>query len=152
MTIQKLTSHLHMTNEFFEALLNGNNNPPEGSLTFDSTDHVRFQNGVDVSGHNVGCNRRITIEKNINGGMGYTVTMYNLDGLHPLWQNNVQMAPKQMRIINVQDNVVQLRGYGFDMMGGSFADYGISLLIENDVIHRVQLDMYDRNISIVYLK
>ena len=141
-----------MTNEFFEALLNGNNNPPEGSLTFDSTDHVRFQNGVDVSGHNVGCNRRITIEKNINGGMGYTVTMFNLDGLHPLWQNNVQMAPKQMRIINVQDNVVQLRGYGFDMMGGSFADYGISLLIENDVIYRVQLDMYDRNISIVYLK
>ena len=152
MTIQKLTSHSHMTNEFFEALLNGNNNPPEGSLTFDSTDHVRFQNGVDVSGHNVGCNRRITIEKNINGGMGYTVTMYNLDGLHPLWQNNVQMAPKQMRIINVQDNVVQLRGYGFDMMGGSFADYGLSLLIENDVIYRVQLDMYDRNISIVYLK
>ena len=141
-----------MTNEFFEALLNGNNNPPEGSLTFDSTDHVRFQNGVDVSGHNVGCNRRITIEKNINGGMGYTVTMFNLDGLHPLWQNNVQMAPKQMRIINVQDNVVQLRGYGFDMMGGSFADYGISLLLENDVIYRVQLDMYDRNISIVYLK
>lgn len=152
MTIQKLTSHLHMTNEFFEALLNGNNNPPEGSLTFDSTDHVRFQNGVDISGHNVGCNRRITIEKNINGDMGYTVTMYNLDGLHPLWQNNVQMAPKQMRIITVQDNVVQLRGYGFDMMGGSFADYGISLLIENDVIYRVQLDMYDRNISIVYLK
>lgn len=141
-----------MNNELIEALKRGNNNPPEGSLTFDSTDHVRFQNGVDISGHNVGCNRRITVEKNINGGMGYTVTMYNLDGLHPLWQNNVQMAPKQMRIINVQDNVVQLRGYGSDMIGCSFADYGISLLIENDVIYRVQLDMYDRNISIVYLK
>ena len=24
---------------------------------------------------------------------GYTVTMYNLDGVHPLWKNNVQMAP-----------------------------------------------------------
>lgn len=141
-----------MNNELIEALKRGNNNPPEGSLTFDSTDHVRFQNGVDISGHNVGCNRRITVEKNINGGMGYTVTMYNLDGLHPLWQNNVQMAPKQMRIITVQDNVVQLRGYGSDMIGCSFADYGISLLIENDVIYRVQLDMYDRNISIVYLK
>lgn len=141
-----------MNNELIEALKRGDNNPPEGSLTFDSTDHVRFQNGVDVSGHNVGCHRRITVEKNINGGMGYTVTMYNLDGLHPLWQNNVQMAPKQMRIITVQDNVVQLRGYGSDMIGCSFADYGISLLIENDVIYRVQLDMYDRNISIVYLK
>lgn len=141
-----------MNNHLIKDLLSGNNDPTKGSVTFDSTDHVRFQNGVDVSGHNVGCNRRISIEKNINGGEGYSVTMYNLDGLHPLWENNVQMAPKQMRIINVQDNVVQLRGYGFDMMGGSFADYGLSLLIENDVIYRVQLDMYDRNISIVYLK
>lgn len=141
-----------MDNNFIHTLLSGNNLPPQGKIIFDSTDHVRFQNGIDVSGHNVGCNRRITIESNINGEEGYTVTMYNLDGLHPLWQNNVQMAPKQMRIINVHNNVVQLRGYGFDMMGGSFADYGISLLIENDVIYRVQLDMYDRNISIVYLK
>ena len=56
-----------------------------------------------------------------------------------------------MRIVKVDNNIVQLRGYGFDMMGASFADYGVSLLIENDVISRVQLNMYDRNISIVYL-
>lgn len=92
------------------------------------------------------------IEKNIQGDEGYTVTMYNLDCIHPLWQNNVQMAPKRMRIINVDSNIIQLRGYGFDMMGASFADYGVSLLIENNVISRAQLDMYDRNISIVYLK
>lgn len=95
--------------------------------------------------------RRLVIQKNIEGGEGYTVSMYNLDGLHPLWQNNVQMAPKRMRIVKVDNNIVQLRGYGFDMMGASFADYGVSLLIENDVISRVQLNMYDRNISIVYL-
>ena len=92
------------------------------------------------------------MEKNIHGEEGYTVTMYNLDGIHPIWQNNVQMAPKRMRIINVDNNIVQLRGYGFDVMGGSFADYGIVLLIENEAIYRVQLDMYDRNVSIVYLK
>ena len=62
------------------------------------------------------------------------------------------MAPKRMRIINVAGDIVQLRGYGFDMMGASFADYGVSLLIENGAISRAQLDMYDRNISIVYLK
>lgn len=133
-------------------LLDGNNFPSEGSIYFDSSDHIRFQNGQNISGHNFGCNRRIVVEKNIHGEEGYTVTMYNLDGVHPLWQNNVQMAPKRMRIVNVDSNIVQLRGYGFDMMGASFADYGISLLIENDVISRAQLDMYDRNISIVYLK
>lgn len=138
-------------NKFIEFLLTGNNNPSDGQVVFDSSDHIRFQNGQNVSGHNYGCNRRLIIEKNIEGCEGYSVTMYNLDGVHPLWKNNVQMAPKRMRIINVDSNIVQLRGYGFDMMGASFADYGVSLLIENDVISRVQLDMYDRNISIVYL-
>ena len=138
--------------KFLNSLLAGSNNPPEGTVVFDSSDHIRFQNGQNVSGHNYGCNRRLVIEKNIQGDEGYTVTMYNLDCIHPLWQNNVQMAPKRMRIINVDSNIIQLRGYGFDMMGASFADYGVSLLIENNVISRAQLDMYDRNISIVYLK
>ena len=72
--------------------------------------------------------------------------------MHPLWQNNIQMSPKRMRITNVSDNIVQLRGYGYDSMGASFADYDVVLLIENEEIIRVQLNMYDRNISIVYLK
>lgn len=141
-----------MSNSFVRYLLEGNNYPSNGQVVFDSSDHIRFQNGQNVSGHNYGCNRRLVIEKNIQGDEGYTVTMYNLDGIHPLWQNNVQMAPKRMRIINVAGDIVQLRGYGFDMMGASFADYGVSLLIENGVISRTQLNMYDRNISIVYLK
>lgn len=144
-----------------DTLLKGNNNPPDGfSIAFDSSDHVRFQNGMDVSGHNYGANRRIVIEKNIQGNDGYTVTIYNMDGLHPLWQDNVQMAPKRMRIISVNDNVVELRGYGFDeravamgapLEAASFADYGIMLLIEDNEVKRIQLNMFDRNISIVYL-
>ena len=86
-------------NDLIKDLLEGNNYPVKGSVSFDSSDHIRFQNGVDVSGHNYGCNRRFVIEKNIEGGEGYTVTMYNLDGLHPIWQNNIQMAPKRMKIV-----------------------------------------------------
>lgn len=138
--------------KFIEYLQTGNNYPPEGSVSFMSSDHIRFQNGKDVSGHNYGANRKLVIEKNIEEAEGYTVTMYNLDGIHPLWQSNVQMSPKRMRIVNVNGNVVQLRGYGLDSLGNSFADYGVALLIENDEIVRAQLNMYDRNISIVYLK
>ena len=141
-----------MSNSFVRYLLEGNNYPSNGQVVFDSSDHIRFQNGQNVSGHNYGCNRRLVIEKNIQGDEGYTVTMYNLDGIHPLWQNNIQMSPKRMKIVGINGNIVQLRGYGFDMMGASFADYGVSLLIENGAISRAQLDMYDRNISIVYLK
>ena len=150
-----------MENKFIRYLIEKNNNPSEGSIVFDSSDHIRFLNGQDVSGHNYGCNRRLVIERNVGGDEGYTVTMYNLDGLHPLWKDNVQMAPKQMKIINVDGNIVELRGYGYDenaiamgapLEAASFADYGVALLIENDEIVRAQLNMYDRNISIVYLK
>lgn len=141
-----------MDNGIIESLLSGNNFPPEGSVSFTSSDHIRYHNGQDVSGHNLGSNRRLVIEKDIEGGEGYTVTMYNLDDLHPLWQNNVQMSPKRMRVINVNENIVQLRGYGHDSMGASFADYGVVLLIKNNEIVRLQLNIYDRNISIVYLK
>ena len=138
--------------KFIKNLIEGNNFPPKGSVAFTSSDNVRFQNNQDISGHNYGANRRLVIEKNIEDGEGYTVTMFNLDGIHPLWQNNIQMSPKRMRITKVSDNIVQLRGYGYDSMGTSFADYGVVLLIENEEIIRAQLNMYDRNISIVYLK
>ena len=99
---------------FIKYLLEGNNQPSDGQVVFDSSDHVRFQNGQNVSGHNYGCNRRLVIEKTIQGGKGYTISMYNMDGMHPLWQNNIQMAPKRMKIVNVDGNIVDLRGYGYD--------------------------------------
>lgn len=150
-----------MEHNFINAIITGNNNPPTGSVIFDSSDHIRFQNGNDVSGHNYGCNRRLVIEKNIQGDQGYTVSMYNMDGMHPLWQNNVQMAPKRMKIVDVEGNLVELHGYGYDenalAMGvplevASFENYGVVLMIEDDEIVRAQLNMYDRNVCIVYLK
>ena len=147
--------------DFLSSIIKGDNNPPCGKIVFDSSDHVRFQNGQNVSGHNYNCHRRITIEKNIEGAEGYTVTMYNMDGMHPLWQNNVQMAPKRMKIVNVDRNIVELRGYGYDenalamgapLEAASFENYGIAIMRENDAIVRAQLNMYDRNGSIVYLK
>lgn len=150
-----------MSKFFTTYLLEGNNHPSNGQVVFDSSDHVRFQNGQNVSGHNYGCNRRFVIEKNIQSDEGYTVTIYNLDGIHPLWQDNVQMAPKRMRIVNVTDDLVELRGYGYDenalaigasLQDASFENYGIIVMIENDKIVRAQLNMFDRNTSIVYLK
>ena len=150
-----------MEKDFINNISEGNNNPPDGYVYFDTSDHIRFQNGKDVLGHNYGCNRRFVIEKNIQGGEGYTVTVYNLDGLHPILKNNIQMAPKRMRIVSSNENIVEFRGYGYDenalalgapLADASFDSYGIVLLIENAEIRRIQLNMYDRNISIIYLK
>ena len=146
---------------FLSSIIKGDNNPPCGKIVFDSSDHVRFQNGRDVSGHNYNCHRRITIEKNIEGGEGYTVTMYNMDGVHPFWQNNIQMSPKRMKIVNKHENIIEFRGYGYDenalafgapMEAASFANYGVVIKIENNHIVLAQLNMFDRHVSIVYFK
>lgn len=56
-----------MSNSFVRYLLEGNNYPSNGQVVFDSSDHIRFQNGQNVSGHNYGCNRRLVIEKTFKG-------------------------------------------------------------------------------------
>ena len=50
--------------------------------------------------------------------------MYNMDDVHPLWQKNIQMSPKRMKIVNKQENIIEFRGYGYDenasAIGASF--------------------------------
>lgn len=139
-------------NYILNSLISGNNFPKDGRLEFLSTDHVRFQNGINVSGHNYNCNRKFIIEKNITGNEGYTVSILNMDNIHPYWGNNVQMSPKQMHIIKSSDNIIELRGFGYDPMGFSFSDYGISIVIEDEEIRQIKLNMFDRGISIIYYK
>ena len=135
-----------------KSILEGNNNPITGSYVFDSSDHIRYQNGINISGHNYNCHRRIEIKNNINGGEGYTVTIYNLDGVHPLWGNNVQMTPKQMKIVRQKNNIVSLQGFGYDMHGGSFDDYAIDLYFVGEEVSKVILKMLDRNVQLEYFK
>lgn len=122
------------------------------NFVFKSYDHLRYEFGRHVSGPHGGANRAIKVEPNINGGDGYTVTLYNLDGNHPIWQNNIQMAPKQMKITEQSTNKIVLRGFGEDMMGGAFSDYGLTIHYVNDLIEKCVLHMHDRNIDIEYLK
>jgi len=117
---------------------------------FSSSDHLRFQNGVHVAGPHGGARRAIKVEPNIEGHEGYTVTIFNLDGNHPLWQNNVQMAPKQMKLLKQEGNKIVLRGYGHDALGGSFADYGITIFVEGDEINKCILHMHDRGVDVEY--
>ena len=66
------------------------------NFLFESSDHLRYENGIHVAGPHGGANRAVKVEPNINGcsgynlqgGDGYIVTIYNLDGAHPVWQNN----------------------------------------------------------------
>lgn len=35
--------------DFLSCIIKGDNNPPCGKIVYDSSDHVRFQNGQNVS-------------------------------------------------------------------------------------------------------
>ena len=113
---------------------------------------MRYQNGQLVFGSHGGTKRGIKIESNISGEDGYTVTIHNIDGNHPVWGNNVQMALKQMRIESETDTKIVLRGFGYDSMGASFADYGMTLHLEAGQIDKAVLHIHDRCVDIEYLK
>lgn len=132
-------------------------------ITFNSSNHQRYENGETVGDLQI-CNRKIEIKRNISGcsgynlqpGKGYIVTIYNMDGNHPMWKNNVQMSPKPMLMVDANEHRILLQGYSveamtpFGYMEIDQSDYGIEIILSNDEIQKCILHMYDRNTSIEY--
>ena len=116
------------------------------SFEFNSSDHIRYENGVQVSGPHGGAPRAVKVEPNISGGKGFTVTIYNTDD-----QYVVQMAPKQMEIIKQINNQIILRGFGSDQFGSPFSDYGLTINYINNKVDNCILHLLDRNVDIKYL-
>ncbi len=140
-------------------------NEIELDFVFKSSDHLRYQDDIHVSGPHGGAARAIKVEPNINGcegynikgGEGYIVTVYNLDGNHPIWQNNVQMTSKPMNIVSRSSSKIVLRGYRVEAMSPfgwvdfNGEDYGLSIYLENNKLEKCILHMHDRNVDIEYL-
>ncbi|WP_192820955.1 hypothetical protein [Rufibacter sp. LB8] len=121
------------------------------NIFFVSNSHQRLENGRIVS-DNPNSGRAIRIENNINGGQGHTVSIYSLDGIHPVWKNYLQMSPKQMKVVSEINNKVLLAGYGSDTNGESFANYELAIKHDIGDIESIELKIKDRNIAIVYKK
>lgn len=119
----------------------------ELDFVFHSSDHLRYENGRHVSGPHGGAPRAVKVEANINGYEGYTVTMFNTDG----GQAVVQMSPKRMKLVSADSEKIQLKGYGHDAMGASFADYGLTIYHDDGSIEKCILHWFDRNVDIEYL-
>lgn len=122
------------------------------NFVFNSSDHLRYENGKHVSGPHGGASRAVKVEPNISGGEGYTVTVYNLDGNHPVWNNNIQIAPKHMKIIQQNKDFVVLRGFGEDALGYSFDNYGLTIHFKDEDVEKCILHLYDRGVDFEYLR
>ena len=123
----------------------------ESAILLKSTDHKRYENGYLVAGPHGGANRAIKLEPNPDDVDGTIVTIFNLDGQHPIWQDNVQMAPKQMKMLERSENKFIYRGYGTDSHGEPFNNYGLTIVFINGMVDSCILHMHDRNIDIEYL-
>jgi len=135
------------------------------NIYFVSNSHQRYENGNSVQGLQKGCKRAVKIEANkngcesynIKGKGGFIVTVFNLDGNHPVWGGNVQVSPKPMKIINQTSDKIVLRGYLVEAMSPvgwmevDMADYGLSVHVKNGEVEKCVLHMHDRNINIEYL-
>lgn len=119
------------------------------NFTFISNDHSRYENGKIVSASNPNCNRVIEI-KRIDAEEVFLVTIYNLDGDHPVWQNNIQMSPKRMKIISFNNKTINLLGIGSDFIGNSFSDYGLTIFFEMGKTKSITLQIFDRKVEINY--
>lgn len=119
-------------------------------LKFLSDDHTRIENRRLTAANNKGAWRGIRVKTSDN--TIFFVTMYNMNENHPVWGSNIQMAEKQMKLVDENNEKIILRGFGLDAMGASFADYGLTLHKSNGSINKVSLHMHDKNIDIVYVK
>jgi hypothetical protein len=151
--------------EIAESTQENKNQVDLSNITFVSNSHQRYENGIPVMGLQE-CRRAIKIEENVNGcegynikgGDGYIVTIFNLEGIHPIWKNNIQMSPKPMRVISKSLEKIVLRGYRVKVMTPdgwmdfNGADYGLSIFIKNGEIEYCIAHMHDRNIDIKYFK
>lgn len=143
---------------FFKKEAPQNANRPSGelpidleNLTFVSNHHLRKENGQLVGTTDHATYRGVKVTNATSGEEGlYTVSIHMLEGKHPIWQDNLTMAPKTMSIIGVTEKSVTLRGIsGMDVFN-DFSDYGIGIEVQNGKVSEITLRMYDRNIDITY--
>ena len=141
-----------------ESLFQGDNNPSSGSVVFKSNTHQRYEQGRPVRGEQLGCHRNVVIEKNISGGIGYSVSVTNPDAIPGSW-GATPMGTKPMKIVSVLSGKIIMRGYGYDktavamgipMSAATFENYGMTIYHDSHNITHCIIHMIERNVDIDY--
>lgn len=120
-------------------------------ILFKSDQNTRFNEGVWIGEFFKNSNRAIGIKSHPEFQNNYLVSIYNLDGEHPIWRDNLQMAPKRMKVIDSNAGTITLRGFGLDDMGSPFSDYGLEIYLKENQIDSISLFLHDRDVKIDYL-
>lgn len=141
---------------FWDSIFGKNKKSETGSsskefsdIAFVSNQHVRTTGGVETGRTDESCYRGVKVD--YNGDGTYTVGIYMLEGAHPVWGDNMTMAPKRMRIVSQGSDKIVLRGLSGNSVFDDFSDYGITIYRDVDIVYKIVLHMHDRDTDIAYL-
>ncbi len=136
------------------------------NIEFVSSSHQRYEYGETAGQLHVDARRSIVITKNINGcegydlepGDGYIFKIINLDSVHPIWGNNVQVTPKPVRIISQDEDRTVMRGYQcyaqgpFGRVPFNGSDVGLIIDHKYGEITKCTFHRYDKDLRVEYYK
>ena len=141
---------------FWDSIFGGNKKAGKESssigfsnIAFVSNQHVRTTGGIETGRTDESCYRGVKVDNNGDGT--YTVGIYLQEGVHPVWGDNMTMAPKRMRIVSQDNDKVVLRGLDGITPFDDFSDYGITVHLKSNVVWKIVLHMHDRDTDIAYL-
>lgn len=126
------------------------------NFIFDSQDHLRHENQVHVSGpHTPPARRLISVVPNIQGGVGYTVSVSLTGAERSPWGDQYAIGPKQMQVIAETPHFTALRGYGADPNAygdpaGEYNNYGLDIIHPNGNVDFVVMNLYERRVKLIY--
>lgn len=122
---------------------------PNCDIKFVSNKQARRQNGHLTAETDENTYRGVRIE-GLKGGT-FRVSIYMMEGKHPLWGDNMTMAPKIMRIKGESEEEPELIGVAGTSMFDDFSDYGITIRSSSDQVDEIVLHLHDRDTDIAYL-
>jgi hypothetical protein len=118
-------------------------------VKFVSPKQVRYQHDQYMAETDDTTYRGVRIEGLANDV--YRVSIYMMEGSHPVWGGNTTMAPKLMRIEERKPSQMVFRGINGASPFDDFSDYGITIEKHDATIDKIILHMYDRSTDIAYL-
>jgi len=120
---------------------------------FKSSQQIVYHKDQGISESNSGVKRAIKIEPHIEGKKGYSVTIFQLNGLSFLWGKQVEVSPKQMEVTQIGPYKTLLRGYDeLGNTGKKHSHYSISIFHNLEEVEKVIIHHHKKNMDIEYLK
>jgi len=122
------------------------------NLKFISSYNITLKHTDEKFSNKIEANRGLEIKSHSDINDAYLISIYNLDGYDTIWNPNLEMHPKVMKVIRQSDKKIEMIGFGFDKLGNNYNDYGITILLQNKNVNTIILHNFEKERDTEYYK